>query len=191
MAEGGRAGGWINGAISGLLRERLAEYGLELHPEKTRLIEFGRYAAERRKRRGEGKPETFDFLGFTHACGRNHNNGSFEVKPKTMAKRLRGKLRDIKQQLKRRRHEPDAVLAKWLRSVVTGYFQYHAVPGNWRALNAFRKDVPRMWLRQLRRRSQRTKWSWQKLLKQLAPAIPWPRIIHPYPLERFAAMHPR
>jgi hypothetical protein len=173
------------------LRERLAEYGLELHPEKTRLIEFGRYAAERRKRPGEGKPETFDFLGFTHACGRNHNNGSFEVKRKTMAKRLRGKLRDIKQQLKRRRHESDAALAKWLRSVVTGYFQYHAVPGNWRALNAFRKDVPRMWLRQLRRRSQRTKWSWQKFLKQLAPAIPWPRIIHPYPLARFAAMHPR
>jgi group II intron reverse transcriptase/maturase len=173
------------------LGERLGQFGLELHPDKTRLIEFGRYAAERRQKRGEGKPETFDFLGFTHACGTNHKNGGFEVKRKTMAKRLRQKLQDLKRQMKRRRHESITIQAEWLKSVVRGYFQYHAVPGNWKALNAFRRDVLRLWLRQLRRRSQRNNWTWPKFLDRLAPAIPWPRILHPYPLERFAARHPR
>jgi len=173
------------------LAERLGQFGLELHPDKTRLIEFGRYAVVRRKKRGQGKPETFDFLGFTHACGKNHKNGRFEVKRRTMAKRVRKKLQEIKQQLKRRRHESTATQAKWLQSVVRGYFQYHAIPGNWKVLDSFRRAVLRLWRRTLRRRSQRSHWTWQKFYERLAPAIPWPRIIHPYPLERFAAKHPR
>jgi RNA-directed DNA polymerase len=173
------------------LVERLGRFGLELHPDKTRLIEFGRYAAERRKKRGQGKPETFDFLGFTHACGGNRKNGSFEVKRRTVAKRLRKKLQEIKQQLKRRQHQPTATQTKWLQSVVRGYFQYHAIPGNREVLKSFRQSVLRLWRRVLYRRSQRSRWSWQAFYERLAPAIAWPKILHPYPLERFAAKHPR
>lgn len=113
------------------LTARLGKFGLELHPTKTRLIEFGRFAADSRQKGGQGKPETFDYLGFTHACGKNHKNGSFEVKRRTMAKRLRKKLQDIKQQLKRRRHRTTVKQAKWLQSVVRSFYQYNAVPGNW------------------------------------------------------------
>ena len=173
------------------LVERLSRFGLELHPTKTRLIEFGRYAVAQRKKRGQGKPETFDFLGFTHACGRNHKNGRFEVKRRTIAKRLRQKLQEIKQQLQRRMHESTVTQTKWLQSVVRGYFQYHAIPGNWEVLNSFRRAVLRLWRRILRRRSQRSHWTWQAFYERLAPAIPWPRITHPYPLQRFAAKHPR
>ena len=127
------------------LRERLGKFGLELHPEKTRLIEFGRFAAERRKQRGEGKPETFNFLGFTHICGTNHQTGNFTVRRKTMGKRLAAKLKEIGAQLHRRMHAGLPQTCEWLRQVVRGYFQYHAVPGNWRQLRAFRAEVLHHW----------------------------------------------
>ena len=173
------------------LRERMAGFGLELHPEKTRLIEFGRYAAERRRRRGWGKPETFDFLGFTHICGQNHQNQRFEVKRQTVAKRLRKKLREVKQGLKRRLSQSSKQQAEWLGRVVAGHYQYYGVPGNSRALNAFHRGVLWHWIKCLRRKSQRTNWTWEKFLAKLAPQIPAPRIRHPYPLDRFVANHPR
>jgi len=173
------------------LRERLGKSGLELHPEKTRLIEFGRYAAARRKERGQGKPETFNFLGFTHICGTSHKAGYFVVLRQTIGKRMAAKLKEIKAKLQRRMHEPSAGTLKWLQSVVRGYFQYHAVPGNEQRLRAFRKDVLRLWLRQLRRRSQRSHWTWERFLKRLAVQIPFARIEHPYPNVRFDASHPR
>jgi RNA-directed DNA polymerase len=172
-------------------RERLRKFGLELHPGKTRLIEFGRYAAERRKKRGEGKPETFNFLGFTHICGRSHKTGYFTVHRKTIGKRMAAKLKDIRQQLRRRLHMPIGDTVKWLQSVVRGYFQYHAIPGNEERLWAFRKDVLRLWLRQLRRRSQRSRWTWAHFLERLGILLPAVAILHPYPDVRFDAKHPR
>src|SRR6202020_1281209 len=132
-------------------RKRLAKFGLELHPDKTRRIEFGRFAELNRERRGEGKPETFDFLGFTHISGKDRN-GKFALKRKTIAKRLRAKLQEIKQELRRRMHDPVPQTGKWLRSVVQGYFNYYAVPGNMQRLNVFRERVTRFWRRALRRR---------------------------------------
>ena len=173
------------------LRERLAKFGLELHPEKTRLIEFGRYAAERRRRRGERKPETFKFLGFTHICGTNHKTGYFVIHRKTIGKRMAAKLKEIKATLRQRLHGSIEDTMKWLQSVVRGYFQYHAIPGNEERLKAFRKDVLRLWLRQLRRRSQRSRWTWERFLERLGVLIPEIRILHPYPNVRFTARHPR
>jgi len=173
------------------LRERLGKFGLELHPEKTRLIEFGRYAAERRKKRGQGKPETFNFLGFAHICGTSYKAGSFVVQRKTIGKRMAAKLKEIKAELQRRRHESIEVTRKWLQSVVRGYFQYHAVPGNEQRLRAFREDVLRFWLRQLRRRSQRSRWTWKSFGERLAVQIPYAGIEHPCPNVRFDAKHPR
>jgi group II intron reverse transcriptase/maturase len=172
------------------LRERLGKFGLELHPEKTRLIEFGRYAAERRAKRGEGKPETFNFLGFTHICGKNHKTGYFMVYRKTIGKRMAAKLKEIRQQLRRRLHEATGNTLKWLQSVVRGYLQYHAVPRNERRLKAFRHEVLRMWLWQLRRRSQRHRWTWNKFLEKLGNLLPEVEIMHPYPDVRFAFNHP-
>src|SRR5499425_1162027 len=137
-------------------RERAQKFGLELHPDKTRRIEFGQYAEPNRRRRGEGKPETFDFLGFTHISGKDRN-GNFAVKRRTVRKRLRAKLREIKQQLRGRLHDPVAETGKWLRSVVQGYFNYHAVPGNLDSLWTFRVRVLRLWRTILRRRSQRSR----------------------------------
>jgi len=173
------------------LRERLGKFGLELHPEKTRLIEFGRYAAERREKRGQGKPETFNFLGFTHMCGTSHKAGYFVVQRKTIGKRMAAKLKEIKAQLQQRMHESIEDTLRWLQSVVRGYFQYHAVPGNEQRMRAFRKDVLRLWLRQLRRRSQRSRWTWAHFLERLAVQIPFARVEHPYPNVRFDAKHPR
>jgi two-component sensor histidine kinase len=173
------------------LRERLAKFGLELHPEKTRLIEFGRYAAARRKKRGQGKPETFNFLGFTHICGTSYRAGYFVVQRKTIGKRMAAKLKDIKAKLRQRMHESIKDTLKWLQSVVRGYFQYHAIPGNEQRLRAFRKDVLRLWLRQLRRRSQRSRWTWKRFMERLAVQIPEIHVVHPYPGERFDAKHPR
>ena len=136
------------------MRERLEEFALSLHPEKTRLIEFGRYAAENRKRRGLGKPETFNFLGFTFICGKSRR-GKFLIKRKTRRDRMRAKLKAIKQELRRRMHQPIPAQGKWLRQVVRGYFNYHAVPTNSRALVAFRDDVIDLWRRTLSRRSQK------------------------------------
>src|SRR5205823_13433102 len=135
------------------LRERLGKFGLELHPDKTRRIEFGRFAEENRKRRGEGKPETFDFLGFTHISGKN-GLGRFMVRRTTIRKRMRAKLRQIKQHLRKRMHDPVPQTGQWLKSVVQGYFNYYAVPGNLASLGVFRDRVLVLWWRTLRRRSQ-------------------------------------
>jgi len=124
------------------LHERFAGFGLQLHPDKTRLIEFGRFAARDRAARGQGKPETFDFLGFTHICGKS-KKGRFWLKRVTISKRMRTKLREVSDQLKRRRHQPIPVQGAWLRSVVQGHFAYYAVPGNTGAVAAFRKQVSR------------------------------------------------
>jgi len=173
------------------LRERMRKFGLELHPEKTRLIEFGRFAEDNRKRRGEGKPETFDFLGFTHICGKTRKGGWFTVKRRTIKKRLRSKLQAVRQELRKRRHERIAETGKWLRSVVQGYFNYHAVPGNFAALQAFRREVARAWLEALRRRSQRHRLPWERFAQIVDRFLPLPRILHPEPGVRFDAMHPR
>lgn len=173
------------------MRERVRKFGLELHPDKTRLIEFGRYAAERRRKRGEGKPETFNFLGFTHICGRSRETGYFTVHRKTMGKRMAAKLKDIQQKLRQRMHAKIGDTTEWLVSVVRGYFQYHAVPDNEERLKGFRNDVLRMWLRLLRRRSQRSRWTWQNFQERLGAKLPQVAILHPWPEARFAAKHPR
>ncbi len=173
------------------LRERVRKFGLELHPEKTRLIEFGRYAAERRAKRGEGKPETFNFLGFTHICGKNHETGYFMVYRKTIGKRMAAKLKELRQKLRVRLHEKTKGTAEWLQSVVRGYFQYHAVPRNEERLKTFRHEVLRMWWWQLRRRSQRHRWTWERFQEKLGHLIPEVEIQHPYPEVRLASKHPR
>jgi group II intron reverse transcriptase/maturase len=172
------------------LGERLAKFGLELHPDKTRRIEFGRFAEENRKRRGEGKPETFDFLGFTHISGKN-SLGRFMVRRKTIRKRLRGKLRKIKQQLRRRMHDPLPQTGRWLQSVVQGHFNYYAVPGNLASLGAFRDRVLALWWRTLRRRSQKHRISWTRTLALAQRWLPQPSTLHPFPDARFAAIHLR
>lgn len=173
------------------LKERLRKFGLELHPDKTRLIEFGRYAESNRKRRGEGKPETFDFLGLTHMCERNRKTGYFTVRRKTAKKRMMAKLKEINQQLRQRRHEPVAETGRWLRAVIQGYFNYHAVPGNMRTLSTFRRRVIQLWRRQLRQRSQKTRLNWERLGRLVRLWIPSQRILHPFPSVRFDARHPR
>ena len=172
------------------LQERVRKFGLELHPDKTRLIEFGRYAAERRKKRGEGKPETFNFLGFTHICGTNHQTGNFTVHRKTIGKRMAAKLKDIRAKLRQRMHARVPGTVKWLQQVVRGYFQYHAIPDNWARVQAFRQDVLRMWYRTLRRRSQRSRLTWEGFCERLAVLIPPAEILQPYPTVRFDAKHP-
>ena len=172
------------------LRERVGKFGLELHPDKTRLIEFGRYAAERRAKRGEKKPETFNFLGFTHICGKNHETGYFMVLRKTIGKRMAAKLKDIRQKLRVGMHDSTKNTVKWLKSVVQGYFNYHAVPRNEAQLKSFRSEVQRMWLWQLRRRSQRSRWTWRKFKDKLGHLLPQVEILHPYPEVRFAFNHP-
>jgi len=173
------------------LEERLAKFGLELHPEKTRLIEFGRYAAKSRQQRGEGRPETFNFLGFTHICGTNQGTGYFVIHRKTMGKRMAAKLKEVKAMLRQQMHRSLADTIKWLQSLVRGYFQYHAVPGNEARLQAFRHDVLRLWMRQLRRRSQRSRWTWERFVERLGVQIPDVQVLHPYPSTRFAATYPR
>jgi group II intron reverse transcriptase/maturase len=172
------------------LQERVRKFGLELHPDKTRLIEFGRYAAERRKKRGEGKPETFNFLGFTHICGRSRK-GYFTVTRKTIGKRMAAKLKDIRQKLRKRMHASIEENLKWLPSVVRGYFQYHAVPDNQERMKGFRSAVLRLWFRQIRRRSQKHRWTWTRFLERLGVLIPPVEVLHPWPNERFAARYPR
>jgi group II intron reverse transcriptase/maturase len=173
------------------LKERTAKFGLELHPVKTRLIEFGRFAAERRKKRGEGSPETFNFLGFTHICGTSRQTGYFTIIRKTISKRRAAKLKQMHAELKQRLHDPLAETAKWLQSVVRGYFQYHAIPGNERSLDQFRSHVLRSWLRQIRRRSQRSHWTWERFLERLGGLLPAVCTVHPYPTTRFDAKYPR
>jgi RNA-directed DNA polymerase len=172
------------------MRERLAEFALSLHSEKTRLIEFGRFAAENRGRRGLGKPETFNFLGFTFICGRSRR-GKFLVKRKSRRDRMRTKLKDIKERLRRCMHRPLPEQGRWLGQVVRGYFNYHAVPTNSRALEAFRDEIVECWRRILRRRSQRDALSLERI-RQLADVwLPQPTTLHPWPNQRFAVTHPR
>jgi len=170
--------------------ERLRKFRLDLHPDKTRRIEFGRYAESNRKRRGEGKPETFDFLGFTHISGKS-GKGSYAVRRMTVRKRMRKKLLEIKQQLRLRMHDPVPQTGAWLRSVVQGYFNYYAVPGNIDSLGLFRERVLRHWGHTLKRRSQRRRYAWVRRLKLAAQWLPIPRALHPWPFDRFAAIHPR
>jgi len=171
-------------------RGRLGKFGLELHPDKTRRIEFGQFAEPNRKRRGEGKPETFDFLGFTHISGKKRD-GNFVVKRKTIGKRMRAKLVEIKQQLLNRTHDPIEQTGKWLQSVVQGYFNYHAVPGNLDSLHVFRFRVTQLWRRALIRRSQRHSLNWDRMRQLANRWLPEPRVLHPYPSVRFDATHPR
>lgn len=166
------------------LKERLGKFGLELHPEKTRLIEFGRYAAERRSKAGLGKPETFSFLGFTHYCGKTRK-GAFTIKRQSMAKRMRAKLLEIKARLKRQMHRTVAEMGAWLRSVVWGWLNYHAVPGNSVSLGRFRNEVGRIWFGVLRRRSQKfRRRRWQYMARLIRYWLPPARILHPYPNQR-------
>jgi RNA-directed DNA polymerase len=168
------------------MRERFDAFALTLHPDKTRLIEFGRHAAAARKKSGLSKPETFMFLGFTHICG-----GNFLLERKTRRDRLRTKLQDIKAELRYRMHQPIPIQGKWLRQVVTGHFAYYAVPANGRALSAFRYYVTDLWRRTLRRRSQRDGFTWDRMTKLANDWLPQPRILHPWPQQRFAVTHPR
>jgi hypothetical protein len=173
------------------LKERMVEYGLELHSEKTRLIQFGRFAAENRKRDGAGKPETFDFLGFTHICGTIWKSGKFTVHRKTVGKRMKAKLKDISAKLRIRAHDPIAETGTWLNQVVRGYFNYHAVPGNLRRLYVFRREIARHWLLTLRRRSQRHRWTWDRFETLVNQYLPSLAVLHPHPSDRFRAKHPR
>ena len=172
------------------MRKRLGEFALSLHPDKTRLIEFGRFAAVDRKRRGLGKPETFAFLGFTFICGKSRQ-GSFQLHRKTRRDRMRAKLKDIKAELRRRMHQPIPTQGLWLKQVVTGHFAYYAVPTNSRALSAFRHYVTDLWRRTLRRRSQKDGFTWERMTKLVDVWLPQPRILHPWPDVRFDVKHPR
>jgi RNA-directed DNA polymerase len=172
------------------MRARLAKFELALHPDKTRLLEFGRYAAHRRKHQGLGRPETFTFLGFIFICGRSRR-GAFQLQRKTRGDRMRAKLRQIKDALRRRMHESIPEQGKWLKQVVQGYFAYHAVPTNFRALCAFRHHVRSLWMRALRRRSQKDRTSWTRMTHIADAWLPHPRILHPWPNQRFAVKHPR
>jgi group II intron reverse transcriptase/maturase len=169
------------------LRQRFAKFGLKLHEDKTRLIEFGRYAAERRHRRGEGRPETFDFLGFTHKCAKTRSKGWFTVHRHSVAKRMRATLQAIKLKLRKRMHCPLGETGRWLRRVVQGWMNYHAVPSNSHRLGRFVDEVTRMWLHTIRRRSQRgrSRWTWERMQRLTRLHLPRPRIVHPYPDQRF------
>jgi RNA-directed DNA polymerase len=172
------------------MRARLEEFALLLHPEKTRLIEFGRHAAADRKQLGLSKPETFTFLGFTFICGRTRR-GRFQLQRKTRRDRMQTKLQEIKEELRRRMHWPIPEQGEWLRQVVTGHFAYFAVPTNSRALSAFRHYVTDIWRRTLRRRSQNDGCTWDRIAQISGHWLPKPRILHPWPDVRFAVKHPR
>src|SRR5437660_1853668 len=172
------------------MRSRLREFSLSLHPEKTRLIEFGRFTAVRRTQRGLGKPETFRFLGFTFICGKSQQ-GHFQLKRKTRPDRMRAKLQEIKEELRLRMHQPIPDQGRWLRQVVTGFFAYHAVPTNSAALSAFRYHVTCLWRRSLRRRSQKDASTWKRVTRLADDWLPKPKILHPWPHQRFAVKYPR
>jgi len=172
------------------IRTRFETFALALHPEKTRLIEFGRFAAANREKRGLGKPETFNFLGFTFISGESRK-GKFLIHRRTRRDRMRAKLKEVKEQLQRRRHQPIPEQGQWLRQVVTGHFAYYAVPTNSRALVAFRHHVVNLWRRSLRRRSQKDGMTWDRIARLANDWLPKPRILHPWPSQRFAVTHPR
>src|SRR5580693_7130962 len=172
------------------ISERLQEFSLSLHPDKTRLIEFGRLAVANRKRRGLGKPETFTFLGFTFICSKTRR-GKFQIKRKSRRDRMRVKLQAIKQELRRGMHKPIPQQGRWLQQVVTGYFNYHAVPTNSSTLTAFLFHVTNLWRRTLRQRSQKDWTTWERIKRLADDWLPKPRILHPWPESRFAVRHPR
>jgi len=174
------------------MKERFAQYGLEIHKEKTRLIEFGRFAEANRAERGEGKPETFDFLGFTHICSRTRKDNRFTIRRKTIAKRLRIKLVEVREAILRRRHEPVPVLGQWLRSLTQGHFNYFAVPGNRKAIDRFRTEINKAWLFALRRRSQKSRnLTWDRIRGLIKTWIPTAKTQHPYPSQRLCVNYPR
>jgi RNA-directed DNA polymerase len=168
------------------LQARFAKFGLTLNEDKTRVLQFGRFAAEKRARQGLPKPPTFDFLGFTHICGRSRSNGWFQLKRLTSSKRLRASLKALRRALMRRMHDPTPVVGRWLRRVVQGYFNYHAVPGNVDRLSRFRNEVARAWLHALRRRGQRGRMPWSRFRRLVDRYLPRVRVLHPYPHQRFA-----
>jgi RNA-directed DNA polymerase len=170
------------------LRERLAKFGLELHAEKTRLIEFGRHAARNRAARGLGKPETFQFLGFTHICAKTRKSGRFKLRRITDSKRMRAKLLAVKGEMWKRMHHPVPEQGRWLARVLVGHYNYYAVPDNIEALSAFRYRIIRHWLKSLRRRSQKHRMAWTRMDRLAAQCLPLPRILHPWPEQRFAAI---
>jgi len=170
------------------LAERCRKFRLELHPEKTRLLEFGPYAADTRRRRGEGKPETFNFLGFTHICGKKRSNGRFTVIRQTIRKRLQAKLNEVKAELRRRMHDPIPAVGTWLRSVVGGHLRYYGVPMNNHALHVFRFQVGRLWHRTLSRRSQTGRVLWDRMRRLIDRWLPPARVCHPYPLRRLGVI---
>lgn len=172
------------------MRKRLREFSLSLHEDKSRLIEFGRFAAQTRARRRQGKPETFDFLGFTFICGKTRT-GRFLVLRKSRADRMRTKLKELKGELRRMMHLPIAEQGKRLWQIVSGWLAYHAVPTNFRALQTFRDRVTKLWRRALSRRSQRAQITWERMRKIAAEWLPSPRILHDWPSARFAVNYPR
>jgi RNA-directed DNA polymerase len=171
------------------LHARFAKFGLKLHKDKTRLIEFGKYAIERRERRGDGRPETFNFLGFTHQCSRTKKHGWFTIRRHSMAKRMRATFQSIKEKLQKRKHRPLGETGRWLRRVVQGWLNYHAIPGNSQCLCRFVDEVTRLWLAVIRKRSQRGRrgWTWERMQRLSRLHLPRPRITHPYPNKRFHA----
>jgi group II intron reverse transcriptase/maturase len=172
---------WLQNA-----KMRLAHFNLELHEDKTRLIEFGRFAAENRGTRGQGKPETFDFLGFTHICAKTRKNGKFTILRHTMRKRLKAALDKVKEELRKRMHATVKAQGRWLRQAMRGYFNYHAVPGNSQVLETFRAESIRAWFKALRRRSQRARkrTNWEKMKGYVRTYLPSVKITHPYPNMR-------
>jgi len=173
------------------LKERLAKFALELHPEKTRLIEFGRFAAERRAGRGEGKPETFDFLGFTHICGSKRDGKGFQLTRKTKRQRRWDTIRRIAEELRQRRHHPINLQGRWLASVLRGHNAYFSVPTNLAAVRTLRHHVKVRWYLSLQRRSQRTRLNWRRMNVVVQKYLPVPTVLHPWPEERFLVTHPR
>jgi len=166
------------------LKERFRKFNLELHADKTRVIEFGRFASERRERRGQGKPNTFNFLGFTHICAKTHRDGRFIVLRQTISKRVHAKLKQLQDELWRRMHLPIGEVGQWLGQVLTGHYRYYGVPGNSEALRWFRDRVRTLWQRMLNRRSQKGYFGFHKMRRLAARWLAVPRIVHPYPAQR-------
>lgn len=166
------------------LKRRFAKFDLELHPDKTRLLEFGRFAAERRSKRKEGKPETFDFLGFTHICATTRRSGAFVIYRRTRRKSVHAKLGEIRRELRRRLHHRRSEVGAWLASVLRGHFNYYGVPLNFRSMQSFHTHVVRLWLQTLRRRSHRSKTTWARMQRLVQHLLPRPSITHPWPNER-------
>jgi RNA-directed DNA polymerase len=170
------------------LKERMLKFSLELHPEKTRILEFGRWAIHNRKTRGAGKPETFNFLGFTHICAKKRSNGMYTVLRRTIRKKMKVKLHELKVKMRKRMHHPVPDQGKWLRSVVDGHNRYYGVPNNTQALASFRFQVARRWWRTLRRRGNRRRLSWKRMEPIVERWLPHVKLHHPYPLKRMGVI---